>query len=77
MTSHPKREQPLVTEPGRASVLNARIGIVATIVVGQLWALTVALNQWFSGDGVWLLVGFQALSFAVALMVWLAAPTDR
>lgn len=58
-------------------MLNARIGIVATIVVGQLWALTIALNQWFSGGQVWLLVGFEALSFAVALAVWLAASSDR
>lgn len=56
---------------------NARIGVVATIVVGQLWALTIALDRWFSGEAVWLLVGFEALSFAIALAVWLAAPNDR
>lgn len=56
---------------------NARIGVAATIVVGQLWALTVALNQWFSGGTVWVLVGFEALSFAITLTVWLAAPDDR
>lgn len=58
-------------------MLNARIAIVATIVVGQLWALTVALNRYFSWEPVGLLVGFQVLSFAAALAVWLAAPRDR
>jgi hypothetical protein len=66
-------------EPDRASMLNARIAIVATIVVGQLWGLMVALNAWFDHRAaqVWLLLGFQLLSFAVAVAVWLAAPRDR
>jgi hypothetical protein len=67
------------TEPERTSMLNARIAIVATIVVGQLWALMVALNAWLEHrDGqVLLLLGFQLLSFAVAVAVWRAAPRDR
>jgi hypothetical protein len=67
------------TEPDRTSMLNARIAIVATIVVGQLWALMVALNAWLEHrDGqVLLLLGFQLLSFAVAVAVWRAAPRDR
>jgi hypothetical protein len=67
------------TEPDRASMLNARIAIVATIVVGQLWGLMVALNAWLEHrDGqVLLLLGFQLLSFAVAVAVWRAAPRDR
>jgi len=66
-------------EPERASMLNARIAIVATVVVGQLWGLTVALNAWLDrrAGQVWLLLAFQALSFAVAAAVWLAAPRDR
>jgi hypothetical protein len=66
-------------EPDRASMLNARIAIVATIVVGQLWALVVALNAWLDHrmSQVLLLLGFQVLSFAVAVAVWLAAPRDR
>jgi hypothetical protein len=67
------------TEPDRTSMLNARIAIVATIVVGQLWALMVALNAWLehrTGQVV-LLLGFQLLSFAVAVAVWRAAPRDR
>jgi hypothetical protein len=67
------------TEPDRASMLNARIAIVATIVVGQLWGLMVALNAWLEHDNgqVAALVGFQLLSFAVAVAVWRAAPRDR
>ena len=63
-------------EPDRASMLNARIAIVATIVVGQLWGLMVALNAWLDHrtGQVWLLLGFQLLSLAVAVAVWLAAP---
>ncbi|MFL5794149.1 MAG: hypothetical protein ACJ77H_09135 [Actinomycetota bacterium] len=66
-------------DPDRASMLNARIAIVATIVVGQLWGLVVALNAWHEHhDGqVVLLLGFQVLSFAVAVAVWLAGPRDR
>jgi hypothetical protein len=66
-------------EPERASMLNARIAIVATIVVGQLWALVVALNAWLEGrtGQVLLLLGFQLFSLAVAVAVWLAAPRDR
>jgi hypothetical protein len=66
-------------EPDRASMLNARIAIVATIVVGQLWGLMVALNAWLDHrtGQVWLLLGFQLLSLAVAVAVWLAAPRDR
>ena len=52
---------------------------MATIVVGQLWGLMVALNAWLdhrTGQVV-LLLGFQLLSFTVALAVWLAGPRDR
>jgi hypothetical protein len=67
------------TEPERASMLNARIAIVATIVVGQLWGLMVALNAWLEHrtGQVLVLLGFQLLSFAVAVAVWRAAPHDR
>ena len=42
-------------------MLSARIALVATIVVGQLWALTVMLDSWHEGDDgqVWLLLAFQ------------------
>jgi hypothetical protein len=66
-------------DPERASMLAGRTALVATIVVGQLWALTVALNAWQEHrmGQVWLLLGFQALSFLLAAAVWLAAPRDR
>ena len=64
-------------DPTRAGILHARIAIVATIVVGQLWGLTVALNRYFEHESVALLVGFEALSFVVALAVWLAAPGEH
>jgi len=64
-------------DPQGAPILNARIAIVATIVIGQLWALTVALNIWFSGEGVTVLVAFQAISFALALVVWSSSRSHR
>jgi hypothetical protein len=64
-------------DPERAAMLNARIAIVATIVVGQLWGLTVALNRYFEHGSVAMLVVFEALSFLVVLAVWLAAPGER
>lgn len=59
--------------------LNAAILLVATIVVGQLWALTVALDSYLGGEGGsvgWILL-FQGLSFAVSFAVWLATPRRR
>jgi hypothetical protein len=66
-------------EPDRTSMLNARIAIVATIVIGQLWGLTVALNAWLDHrmGQVWLLLAFQLLSIVLAVAVWLAGPRDR
>jgi hypothetical protein len=66
-------------EPDRATMLNARIAIVATVVVGQLWGLMVALNAWLDHrtGQVWLLLGFQVLSFVIAATVWLVGPRDR
>jgi hypothetical protein len=58
-------------------MLHARIAIVATIVVGQLWGLTVALDRYFLGRSVGWLVVFEALSFAIAVLVWLAAPGEH
>ena len=66
-------------QPDRASMVSARIAIVATIVVGQLWALTAVLNSWIEqrSDQVWLLIAFQAVSLIVALVFWRATPGDR
>jgi hypothetical protein len=66
-------------QPDRVSMLTGRIAIVAMVVVGQLWALTVVLNAWIEGrtGQVWLLLAFQVLSVLIALAVWLATPRDR
>jgi hypothetical protein len=64
-------------DPERAGMLHARTAIVATIVVGQLWGLSVALNRYFEHESIALLLVFEALSFLVALAVWLAAPGER
>ncbi|HEX6310040.1 MAG TPA: hypothetical protein VF152_00270 [Acidimicrobiia bacterium] len=59
--------------------LAAAIAMVATIVVGQLWALTVALDAWLGGDEAaarWIVV-FQAASFGLALLLWRATPRTR
>jgi cytochrome bd-type quinol oxidase subunit 2 len=63
----------------RQAVIVARIAVVATIVVGQLWALTIALDAYFSDEmaTVWWLLAFQVLSFVLALAVWWASPSDR
>lgn len=66
-------------DPDRTSMLTARIALVATVVVGQLWALSVMLDAWHEGDGgqTWLLLAFEAVSFIVALVVWRAGTEDR
>jgi hypothetical protein len=66
-------------DPDRASMLSARIAIVATIVVGQLWALTVMLDAWHEHDTTqtWLLLAFEAASFILAVVVWRAGRSDR
>jgi hypothetical protein len=66
-------------DPERAAIQVARLGIVAMVVIGQLWALTVALNAYFEGrmSIVWWLLAFQLASFLLALAVWLIVPDDR
>lgn len=63
----------------RQAVILARIALVATIIVGQLWALTIALDAYFLEETatVWWLLGFQVLSFALAFLVWWSSPSDR
>lgn len=65
------------SEAGIRTGLAARILIVASIVLGQLWALTVALEAYLAGHGdqAWWLAGFSLVSFVVAaLVVWLEPP---
>ena len=69
----------LERDPERAAIVIARIALVAMVVVGQLWALTVALNAYFEErmSIVWWLVAFEVVSFVVALGIWLMARGDR
>jgi uncharacterized protein DUF6755 len=89
MSAHRSAPRDLAPGPGagaepradrqRRAVIVARIAIVATIVVGQLWALTIALDAYFRGEMttvLWLLV-FQAVSFVLAVAVWWMSPVDR
>ena len=62
--------------PDVAASLNARIAVVALIILCQLWALTAALDAWLGGDtgAVWWLLGFQVLAFGSALLISRATP---
>jgi hypothetical protein len=66
-------------DPERTSIVVTRIALVATIVVGQLWALAVALNAYFLEQmtTVRWLMAFQAISFLLSLAIWWMAPRDR
>lgn len=70
---------PSPDHPDVAAALGGRVALVATIVVTQLWALTVALESWFEHDmaAVWWLLGYQVIAFAISLAVWVARPEER
>lgn len=83
MPDEPRPIRPLPGTPARDSEqgirtgLTARILIAASIVLGQLWALTVGLESYLSGHGdqAWWLAGFSVLSFGLAAaVVWLEPP---
>jgi hypothetical protein len=67
------------SERGLRTGLSARILIAASIVVGQLWALTVALEEHLSGHTIraWWLAGFSVLSFVVMSFVIGIEPPNR
>lgn len=67
------------TEEGALTALVTRIIIVGTIVLGQLWALTVALEAYLLGETrhAWWLTGFSVLSFAVVLLLVRLDPASR
>lgn len=75
LPNHPSED----LESGITTGLVTRIVIVATIIVGQLFALTVALeaslldHDWQA----WLLAGFSLLSFAVVLVLTKVEPPPR
>ncbi|MGW2862269.1 hypothetical protein [Streptomyces sp. NPDC001205] len=66
-------------EPERSSKLTARLTLAITVVIGQLWGLTVVVNEWMRGNTgtAWWGAGFLVLSFLVVLGLWLLDPKDR
>lgn len=49
-TRAPARELKTEQEPERSSKLNARLALALTVVIGQLWGLTVTVNEWMKGN---------------------------
>ncbi|MFD9790380.1 hypothetical protein ACFWXK_05450 [Streptomyces sp. NPDC059070] len=66
-------------EPERSSKLTARLALAITVVVGQLWGLSVVVDEWMKGHTgtAWWGTGFLGLSFLVVLGLWLLDPEDR
>ncbi|WP_327245891.1 DUF6755 family protein [Streptomyces sp. NBC_01320] len=66
-------------EPERSSKLTARLALAMTVVIGQLWGLTVVVDEWMEGNTAtaWWGAGFLCLSFAVVLGLWMLDPKDR
>ncbi|MER5636437.1 hypothetical protein ABT095_05745 [Kitasatospora sp. NPDC002227] len=66
-------------QPERSAALTARVLFTMTVVIGQLWALTVATNAWMKGETTtaWWCTGFSAASFLVVLAAWWISPKDR
>lgn len=64
------------TEQGALAAEVARIVIVTTIVLGQLWAITVALEAYLLDEvaQAWWLAGFSVASFVVALWLTVVRP---
>lgn len=69
----------LDSDEGLRAGLTTRIIIVVTIVLGQLWALTVGLEAYLQGHTgqAWLLAGFSAASFVVTLVLVRLDPPSR
>lgn len=79
----PTRPLPSAPEPqserGLTTGLVTRIVLVATIVLGQLWALTVALEASLLDHDAqaWMLAGFSLASFVVTLFLTKVEPPRR
>ena len=69
----------LDTDEGVRTGVVTRIIIVLTIVLGQLWALTVGLEAYLLGHTgqAWLLACFSIVSFVVALLLVRLDPPSR
>jgi hypothetical protein len=72
-------EPSIETEEGARTALITRIIIVVTVIVGQLWALTVTLEAFLSGHTgrAWWLALFSAVSFAVVGVLVFLEPASR
>ncbi|MEF9883460.1 hypothetical protein [Streptomyces sp. P9-A4] len=66
-------------EPERSAKLTARLTLALTVVIGQLWGLTIVVDEWMTGDTgtAWWGAGFLVLSFLVVLGLWVVDPKDR
>ncbi|UKY50767.1 hypothetical protein [Streptomyces inhibens] len=66
-------------EPERSAKLSGRLMLAMTVVIGQLWALSIAVNAWMRGDTdtAWWCAGFLLLSFLVVLTLWSLDKNDR
>jgi hypothetical protein len=66
-------------DPERSSKLTARLALAMSVVIGQLWGLTVVIDEWLEGSTAtaWWGAGFLCLSFLVVLGLWLLDPKDR
>ncbi|MBK5221714.1 MAG: hypothetical protein JJE52_02320 [Acidimicrobiia bacterium] len=69
----------LETEQGARTALLSRLAIVVTVVLGQLFALTVALEESLLDRDAeaWMLAGFSIVSFAVVLVLTRVDPAPR
>lgn len=67
------------TDEGVRAALTTRIVIVVTIILGQLWALTVGLEAYLEGHTgqAWLLAAFSIVSFLLALALVRVEPPLR
>jgi hypothetical protein len=67
------------TEEGARTALVTRIIIAVTVILGQLWALTVALEAHLSGHEAqaWWLAAFSLVSSAVVAALVLIEPAAR
>lgn len=67
------------TEQGALTALVTQIIIAGTIILGQLWALTVSLEAYLLGETAkaWWLAAFSIVSFAVVLAVVHLDPPAR
>lgn len=67
------------TESGVITGLVTRIVIVLTVVLGQLWALTVALEESLLDRDreAWWLAGFSIVSFIVVIVLTRIDPPPR